>query len=76
MPHDLENVQVANLMKESKADWDDDVLKDIFNDRDTDLIKSIPISKNVQQDSWFWILEQSGLFTVKSCYRRLIGEQH
>lgn len=39
------------------------------------MIKSIPISK-YETDSWFWILEQTCIFTVNSCYRQLIGEQH
>lgn len=75
MPHELENVQVANLMTENKAQWDDEILMDIFNDKDIELIKRIPVSRNMQQDSWYWVMEQSGLFTVKSYYRSLIGEQ-
>ncbi|KAL8095515.1 hypothetical protein AgCh_036809 [Apium graveolens] len=73
---ELENVQVTNLMTPSKVGWDTDLLQYLFNNKDTELIKTIPISKNVQQDTWFWILEQSGLFTVKSCYHKLVGEQH
>lgn len=76
MSPELEDVQVRNLMVESKDCWDTNLLQDMFNHRDIELIKTIPISKNVQQDSWFWILEQSGLFTLKSCYRNLVDEQH
>lgn len=53
IPNELEKVQVTNLMNESGNGWDDKILKDIFNDRDIELINSIPISRNVQQDSWF-----------------------
>lgn len=63
-------------MDEGHTRWDEEVLKDIFNDRDIQLIKQVPISAQIRQDSWFWNLDQSGMFTVKSCYRGLTGEQH
>ncbi|XP_074347583.1 uncharacterized protein LOC141686447 [Apium graveolens] len=47
MPNELQNVQVANLMTKSGNGWDDEILKDIFNDRDIELINSIPISRNI-----------------------------
>ncbi|XP_074378458.1 uncharacterized protein LOC141719995 [Apium graveolens] len=75
MPQELVDVQVGNLMNETRTGWDEDILTDLFLDRDIQLIKSIPISRSIQQDSWYWIIEQSGLFTVKSCYRKLVGEQ-
>lgn len=65
-----------NLMNEERNSWDEEVLQDIFEERDAELIRQIPISNQVQCDSWFWILEQSGLFNVKSCYRGLVGEQN
>lgn len=47
MPQKLENVVVANLMQENKYGCDEEVLADIFNDRDRDLIKRITVSANV-----------------------------
>ncbi|XP_074336531.1 uncharacterized protein LOC141673685 [Apium graveolens] len=63
-------------MNDDREGWDEDVLNDIFNARDRELIKRIPMSLHLQHDSWFWNLEQTGLFIVKSCYRRLVGEQN
>lgn len=63
-------------MADSKDKWDKEILQDLFDNMDIELIKRIPISKHVKRDSWFWSLEQTGKFTVKSCYRQLIGEQH
>ncbi|KAL8093405.1 hypothetical protein AgCh_035325 [Apium graveolens] len=73
---DTEGMRVVNLMDVGHTRWDEEILKDIFNDRDIQLIRQVPISAQIQQDSWFWNLDQSGLFTVKSCYRGLTGEQH
>ena len=75
MPHELEQIQVVNLMETGSKRWDDELLRDIFNDNDVQLIKSIPIPAHNKQDSWFWNLENSGLFSVKSCYRALQGVQ-
>ncbi|XP_074370415.1 uncharacterized protein LOC141711691 [Apium graveolens] len=56
MPSELEHVKIGNLMADSKDRWDEEILQDMFEDRDIELIKSIPVSKHVKQDSWFWIL--------------------
>lgn len=66
MPQELEHATVANLMNDDRGGWDEEVLDDIFNARDRELIKRIPVSLRLQQDSWFWNMEQTGLFTVKS----------
>lgn len=34
--------------------WDDDMLKDIFNENDIQLIKSIHIPAQDREDSWLW----------------------
>lgn len=62
-------------MKDNENEWDKEILRDIFDERDISWIRRIPLSVNVQQDSWFWLLEQTGLFTVKSCNMKLVGEQ-
>lgn len=72
---DVWKVMVAGLMQENKNGCEEKILRDIFNDRDRSLINRIPLSTNVQHDLWFWLLEQTGLFIVKSCYRKLVGEQ-
>lgn len=61
-------------MDNEGSKWDMDVVRDICNTRDTKLIMRIPIPVHTRADSWFWYLEDKGLFTVKSCYKWLQGE--
>lgn len=42
--------------------------------RDLEFIKRIPIPPLSINDSWFWIADEKGLFSVHSCYRLLQGE--
>lgn len=51
------------------------MIKDIYNDMDAKLITSITTPMQNKEDSWFWILEESGSFSVRSCYRKIQGEQ-
>lgn len=74
MPVELENTRVSDLMVEQERKWDDDILHDLFEDRDIQLIKKIPLSTRSFNDTWMWIFEEKREFTVKSCYRRLVGE--
>lgn len=57
-------------MKTDGSDWDIDLLKDIFTDRDFNLILSVPV-KAMYADSWFWNGEKLGQYSVKSAYRSI-----
>ncbi|KAL8119749.1 hypothetical protein AgCh_017015 [Apium graveolens] len=73
--HDqLRDIKVRSLMDETGKRWDVEVIDDIFNTRDAELIKRIPIPMVDKQDTWFWILDDKGEFSVKSAYRWLQGE--
>lgn len=72
---DLRNVTVDALMINNERRWDVEVLRDIFNNRDCQLIQSIPLSRHVERDTWYWKMEKNGDFSVKSCYRKLCGER-
>lgn len=74
MPQDLENITVSGLMREGVNQWDDKILRDIFNERDINLIRQFPLPMRTGQDSWLWMVDDKGLFTVRSCYRTLQGE--
>lgn len=54
--------------------WDVDVLDDVFETRDVELIQRIPIQITDKIDSWYWLFDEKGEFTVRSCYRGLQGE--
>ena len=67
----LEQATVRSLISTETTKWDDDILNDIFNDRDKNLILKIPLSISIKPDSWYWIWERRGCYTVKSGYRFL-----
>ncbi|XP_074356152.1 uncharacterized protein LOC141695840 [Apium graveolens] len=76
MPKDLANATVNGLMETENRKWDEDILVDLFNDRDRDLIKQIPLSSQYTgKDNWYWIFDGNGDFTVRSTYRQIHGEQ-
>lgn len=65
---------VSYLLDDSQSKWDEEVLQDICNDRDRELIKMIPLSRGNKDDSWTWLFDENGDFSVKSCYRHILGE--
>ncbi|KAL1827804.1 hypothetical protein ACET3Z_006216 [Daucus carota] len=74
MPVQLQDSRIHSLMQDDGRRWDYDVINDIFQSRDAELIKHIPLPMKDTTDSWFWILDEKGEFTVKSGYRWLQGE--
>ncbi|CAH9072780.1 unnamed protein product [Cuscuta epithymum] len=70
----LENSLVNGLLYEPHQVWDIDILHDLFNDRDSKLIQSIPVSRRMVPDRLIWRWESGGRFLVRSCYRRITGE--
>lgn len=58
MPEELSNIKVGNLMESEQRKWDEEVLQDIFNDRDIALIKQIPIPLREKPYPWFWLLDE------------------
>ena len=50
----------------SERSWDSDILKDLFNEKDKCLIEEIPLGHVVEDDSWYWHLENKGTYTVKT----------
>ncbi|KAL8115005.1 hypothetical protein AgCh_021723 [Apium graveolens] len=70
----LSNAKVSNLMTDDGRNWDVEVIADLLETRDCELIMRIPLSMNISADSWYWLLEDKGDFTVKSCYRAMQGE--
>lgn len=73
MPGHLQNIMVSGLMDMEGRNWDRDVLNDIFNNRDIELITRIPIPSEDRDDSWFWLSDSKGKFSVRTCYRWLQG---
>lgn len=70
----LQHTTVQNLFAENQTMWDVDVVSDLFEERDKKLILQILVPVRDKEDSWYWILDQKGEFTVKSCYKKVRGE--
>lgn len=74
MPEQLQDSTVNSLMQEEDCRWEFDVIQDIFQTRDAELIKQIPLPVKDTTDSWFWLFDEKGEYTVRSGYRWLQGE--
>lgn len=70
----LENRKVSALMAMEYRGWDEEVLRDMFNIRDQQYIRRIPLSVNNNEDEVYWGKETSGQYTVRSAYT-LLQEQ-
>ena len=70
----LTSTKVSNLMMVDERKWDIELIDDLFDARDSALIKHIPLSMHVNIDSWYWLLDEKGDFTVRNFYRGLQGE--
>lgn len=70
----VSHIMVHGLLNENQTRWDMEVVSDLFNERIKQLIVQIPIPIREKNDSWYWMLENEGNFSVKSCYRKIRGE--
>lgn len=66
----LINQNVLSLMSIGGKLWDEDLILDVFNERDASLILSIPLDGN-DKDTWYWWYEKLGFYSVKSAYVHL-----
>ncbi|CAH9089844.1 unnamed protein product [Cuscuta epithymum] len=69
----LSQATVAMLLDESGNAWDEDILTDIFVDRDASLIRGILVSFRQVPDVRQWRWEEDGHFSVRSCYRKIVS---
>ena len=67
----LENATVSSLRLAEENGWDYDILKDIFIERDINLILNILLSATSRADCWQWLLKRRGTYSIKSAYRYL-----
>ena len=51
--------------------WNLDLLRDIFHGNDVQRISKIYVNYSGAEDTWIWMDEEKGVYTVKSGYRRL-----
>ncbi|KAM6582578.1 hypothetical protein CsatB_009580 [Cannabis sativa] len=67
----LVNQKVSSLLSMQSKSWDFEIINDLLDERDKNLVLSIPLSLHTTADKWCWTDETNGLYTVKSAYRLL-----
>lgn len=48
-----------------------EIIRDVFNERDANKILQIPLSFEERDDSWMWLEDEKGVYSVKSGYKSL-----
>uniref|UniRef100_A0A803KUG1 Reverse transcriptase zinc-binding domain-containing protein n=1 Tax=Chenopodium quinoa TaxID=63459 RepID=A0A803KUG1_CHEQI len=63
-----ENIPVNWLMVEGCMRWDNNKIRDLFDDETAVMILTNPLPSHATRDNIYWGCTQNGMFTVKSCY--------
>nr|GME20951.1 uncharacterized protein LOC109186206 [Ipomoea batatas] len=64
---------VSALIDPATSDWDIPLLRELFCDRDIDLIRALPISTSFA-DQWCWRGHIKGLYTVRQGYKLMVED--
>lgn len=67
----LRGVMVYNLFKTNGRECDEDIIDDLFGERDIREIYSLVLNKNQYEDTIYWLFEQNGYYSVKSAYKAI-----
>ncbi|XP_060959451.1 uncharacterized protein LOC133030657 [Cannabis sativa] len=71
----LEHFTVNSLFQINNRSWDVDVVRDLFSPEDASIILGIPLS-SVDADTWYWVAEKNGFYSVRSAYHLLQTLKH
>ncbi|XP_030502725.2 uncharacterized protein LOC115717895 [Cannabis sativa] len=71
----LEHFTVNSLFQINNRSWDVDVVRDLFSPEDASIILGIPLSA-VDADTWYWVAEKNGFYSVRSAYHLLQTLKH
>ncbi|KAM6544160.1 hypothetical protein CsatB_008607 [Cannabis sativa] len=71
----LENFTVNCLFQIGQQRWDSDVVCDLFTPTEAAIILGIPISQAGGEDSWYWLAESNGFYSVRSAYKLLQAQK-
>jgi hypothetical protein len=63
-----EPMRVADLINQDSGQWDEDLVRFVFQHEDAEEILSIPIRAGME-DGVAWHFDKKGIFSVKSAYR-------
>lgn len=69
------NQQVSSLMVTGEKRWDEELIADIFDQRDAEIILNIPLDDRVN-DNWYWRKDKMGLYSVKGGYLLLQTQKY
>lgn len=58
-------------MKLDGNQWESDIIEDLFDDRDKNLTYNIQLNPNKPKDTWYWMFELKGTYSVKSGYKEI-----
>lgn len=67
----IEGRNVVSLMCINRREWETDIIRDIFEERDHECILNTRIHDNNREDSIYWKMEKSGMYSVRSAYKLL-----
>ena len=68
--------KVAELIKGTPPEWDEDKIRTIFLPYDVDAILQIPLSSRSPPDQLIWHATKNGKYSVRSGYHLLLQEEH
>ncbi|XP_074296243.1 uncharacterized protein LOC141624234 [Silene latifolia] len=67
-------LKVADLMLGNGGGWDEQKLATYLLPFEQERVRNIRLSTGQASDSWLWCFERDGIYTVKSAYRLLEGD--
>ncbi|KAL8146376.1 hypothetical protein AgCh_004207 [Apium graveolens] len=67
----LEDKTVKDFLIAGKNQWDVNLVREHFNERDQGCILNISLNSSSSEDMIYWRFEESGLYSVKSAHKHL-----
>lgn len=72
----LRQNKVCTLMATDHRGWDEDILREFFNERDQQCIGSIQLGDSMEHDTVYWSKKSSGNYSVRIAYRILQAQKY
>ncbi|KAK6124569.1 hypothetical protein DH2020_041687 [Rehmannia glutinosa] len=66
------SMKVSELINESSNCWNSELIRTLFPNQVAASILSIPLNVTPRNDSWYWIHNKNGKFSVKSAYQTIM----
>lgn len=67
----LYGTKVMSIMSQDGKCWEGDIIENLFNDQDKALIYNVPISHTKRKDTWYWMFDLKGNYSVKDGYKQI-----